>query len=599
MKNMQSGFAGAWNRLITAKAVDDETVRLGRLFNTLMVISFGIVVALSADFLLLHPLGYTTATVSLIAAAFPLAFIPLSIFCLAQSRRGNIRPMIRLYVWVNLVAIGVAAWLFDGVYSPAWPLFIWTVTVAGTLLAPTYALWMTGGVVLYYEALLLASEWGLYVPLLTFGDAGREFVHMSALLIMLVSTVGLLTYLNMRSLRDALANLHKEIAERKRAVQAIEESERKFRTILEVAVDGVLLADVQAGKFINGNRAICDMLGYQTEELYRLGVEDIHPPEALPEVLRQFERQLKGEIHVAQNLPVKRKDGSIFLADVSAAPMDLGGRTLLVGIFHDVTERKQAEDLIRQANEELDAKVKARTKQLLEAQDELVRKEKLAVLGQVAGSVGHELRNPLGVMNNAVYYLQTVLSDADETVKEYLDIIKKEIAGSERIVSDLLDSVRIKPPQPETVGVAELIAQTLNKLVLPSSVTVKLDIPATLPPLRVDALQIHQVLRNLISNGVEAMPDGGTLEIRAVADAAANKVTVSVRDSGIGMTPEQLGKLFQPLFTTKARGIGLGLIVVKNLTQANGGAVEVQSEVGKGTTFSITLPGDRPVAETG
>jgi len=215
------------------------------------------------------------------------------------------------------------------------------------------------------------------------------------------------------------------------------------------------------------------------------------------------------------------------------------------------------------------------------------------VLGQVAGSVGHELRNPLGVMSNAVYFLQTVLPDADDSVKEYLNIIKNEITGSERIVSDLLDSVRTKPPQPEAAGIAELIEQTLDKLTIPSSVTVKCDIPATLPPMRVDAMQIRQVFRNLISNGVEAMPEGGTLQIRAVADEAAKNITISVRDSGIGMTPEQLGKLFQPLFTTKARGIGLGLVVVKNLTEANGGRIEVQSEAGKGSVFSVILPADQ------
>jgi len=235
------------------------------------------------------------------------------------------------------------------------------------------------------------------------------------------------------------------------------------------------------------------------------------------------------------------------------------------------------------------ARIQERTQQLLDAQEELVRKEKLAVLGQVAGSVGHELRNPLGVMSNAVYFLQTVLPDADETVKEYLDIIKNEIAGSERIVSDLLDSVRTKPPHPEMVGVAELIGQTLRKVSVPAPVTVKLDIPATLPPLRVDAMQIGQVLRNLISNGVEAMPEGGVLEISAVENKPDGTITVSVRDSGIGMTPEQLGHLFQPLFTTKARGIGLGLVVVKNLTEANGGTVEVESEAGKGTMFTVTL----------
>jgi signal transduction histidine kinase len=253
-------------------------------------------------------------------------------------------------------------------------------------------------------------------------------------------------------------------------------------------------------------------------------------------------------------------------------------------------ELKQANASLGKLNEDLDGKVKERTKQLSEAQDELVRKEKLAVLGQVAGSVGHELRNPLGVMSNAVYFLQTVLSDADETVKEYLDIIKIEIAGSERIVSDLLDSVRTKPPHPATVDVRILIEQTLRKCTVPANVTLEMDVANALQPVLVDPQQMQQVFRNVITNGIDAMPEGGTMEITTSEDPQANTVIVSIRDSGAGIAPENMARLFQPLFTTKARGIGLGLVVVKNLTQANGGSVTVQSEPGKGTEFVITLP---------
>ena len=384
--------------------------------------------------------------------------------------------------------------------------------------------------------------------------------------------------------------IDRDITERKMTAQALEESELRLRAILDAAVDGILMLDVQTQQFFSGNNAICDMLGYEADELRSLGIEDIHPAEALPEVQRQFERQLKGEIRVAPSLPVKRKDGSVFFADVSTSPIQIAEHPYMVGIFHDVTERKQTEDNIRMLNDDLEKKIQERTKQLLEAQEELLRKEKLAVLGQVAGSVGHELRNPLGVMNNAVYFLQTVLSDADETTREYLGIIRDEIANADRIVSDLLDSVRTKPPNLEAVGLTELVEQTLGKCNLPPSVTLKLDIPETLPRLRVDAMQIQQVLRNLVSNGVEAMPKGGTLEISAVENDGA--VAVSVRDTGGGIAPEVRPRLFQPLFTTKARGIGLGLIVVKNLTLANGGTVDVQSEVGRGTTFTITLPCD-------
>lgn len=231
-----------------------------------------------------------------------------------------------------------------------------------------------------------------------------------------------------------------------------------------------------------------------------------------------------------------------------------------------------------------------RTQQLLEAQDQLVHKEKLAMLGQLAENVGNELRNPLGVMSNAVYYLQAVQPDADGVTKEYLDIIRNEIAGAERIVADLLDAVRTTPPHLATVSVQELLSQTLSRCVIPATVDVSQSLPEALPPVVADPLQMQQALRNLIYNSIEAMPEGGMLEIRAVANAADNTVAISVRDSGAGITPEHLARLFQPMFTTKSRGIGLGLVVVKNLMQANNGKVEVQSEVGKGSTFTLTLP---------
>ncbi|HXU94093.1 MAG TPA: PAS domain S-box protein [Gallionella sp.] len=588
MKSAQTRFSEAWERLVTVKAGNEEEARLGRLFNTLMVISTGIVVALSTVFLLMQPLGLLGARVSWTAAAFPLAFVPLSIFCLVQARRGHIRPMVLIYSWVNLIAIGIAAWLFDGVYSPAWPLFIWTITVAGVLLAPAYALWMTGGVVSYFVLLLLATQWGSYTPLLTFGG-GREFVHMSFLLIMLVSTVGLLTWLNMRSLRDALERLYKEIAVRKRTEEYLRQSEAQFRSIFENADD--IIYTIEADGTFSSISPSCErMLGWRPEEWIGRPFPLIVHPDDLP-----YMQELFGKAQAEEPLPVFQvriltKAGGYLESEIAANPIRRGDSVVILGVVRDITERKRIEEAIRKLNEELEIKVQERTRQLLEAQEELVRKEKLAVLGQVAGSVGHELRNPLGVMSNAVYFLRSRLADADQGVKDYLNIIENEIAGSERIVSDLLDSVRTKPPHPETVGARELIEQTLRRYAVPSTVGVNLDIPETLPPLQVDAMQIQQVLRNLVSNSVEAMPNGGTLDIRAMSDTASKTITVSVRDSGCGMAAEQLGKLFQPLFTTKARGIGLGLVVVKNLTEANGGRVEVQSEPGKGTEFRVILP---------
>jgi signal transduction histidine kinase len=144
--------------------------------------------------------------------------------------------------------------------------------------------------------------------------------------------------------------------------------------------------------------------------------------------------------------------------------------------------------------------------------DELVSKERLAMLGQVAGSVGHELRNPLGVMSNAVYFLRTVLDESDEHVKEYLGIIQTEITQSEHIIAELSAAVSTRLPERAIHGVAELVSQILRQCVVPDSVRVTLDIPETISPLWVDALQMQQVFCNLISNGVEAMPEGGGVD---------------------------------------------------------------------------------------
>ncbi len=271
---------------------------------------------------------------------------------------------------------------------------------------------------------------------------------------------------------------------------------------------------------------------------------------------------------------------------------------LLSELREEVGRRKAAEDAACKLSGELEAKVQERTKQLLEMQEELVHKEKLAVLGQVADTVGHELRNPLGVMNNAVYYLQAKLAGADESIREYLDIMKEEIADAERIVSDLLDAVRIKQPHPERVDVTEAIALALRKCNIPPSVSVRLSIPQAMPAVRVDPMHLHQVLWNLIINAVEAMPQGGALTIQTEEDEPAHALCISIEDSGIGIAPDQQARLFQPLFTTKARRIGLGLVVVKNLTQANGGTVRMRSEPGRGSVFSITLPCRGMAAQT-
>ena len=226
--------------------------------------------------------------------------------------------------------------------------------------------------------------------------------------------------------------------------------------------------------------------------------------------------------------------------------------------------------------------------ELRATQEQLVRREKLAVLGQLSGGVGHELRTPLAIINNALFYLKTVYGNQDDTLAEYLGIIEARVKESEKIVSDLLDLARSGPKERVHVSMKELVETVLQEHPAPKHVEAVIEIMTNCPPIWVDKQQIKQVLGNLITNAYQAMPDGGQLQIGA--KLVDSKITLWVRDTGSGMSEEVMSKIFEPLFTTKAEGIGLGLAISKNLIEINGGNLEVDSVVGKGSTFTITLP---------
>jgi signal transduction histidine kinase len=286
---------------------------------------------------------------------------------------------------------------------------------------------------------------------------------------------------------------------------------------------------------------------------------------------------------------------------------------LFIIVMKFFAKLRRKENELQKLNVELEKKVEDRSRQLVEVQEKLLQEEKLALLGRIAGNMGNELRNPLGVMSNAVFFLKTVLADADATVREYLEIITKEIDNSQHIITDLLDFCQGKSPWIEAVAVNELIHLSREMCMIPENIEFQTDLPETLPKAQVDPLQMGQVFQNLITNAVQAMPNGGFVRVSArkvretrkeervnkknnldpwtsTLDFYGDYIEISITDNGEGIAAENMGKLFQPLFTTKSRGIGLGLAIAQKLTMVNGGRIEVESEPGKGTTFKVVLP---------
>ncbi|NPV74901.1 MAG: PAS domain-containing protein [Anaerolineae bacterium] len=294
------------------------------------------------------------------------------------------------------------------------------------------------------------------------------------------------------------------------------------------------------------------------------------------------------------SVPVMNEDGSMaVIAGVGnkQTPYDEADVRQLQLYMNDlwkIVQRKRAETALKAYSDQLEEMVEERARELRQAQEQLLLQERLATLGQLAGGVGHELRNPLGVISNAVYFLKLVQPEAPETVKEYLEIISAEVCIAEKIIHNLLDFARVKPSAPQFVDLLSIADRALNRYPPPGNVAVQKENCQNLPLAYVDPQQIELVLGNLLVNACQAMPEGGQLTLEGKEENG--QVCFSVRDTGCGIPPDDLPRLFEPLFTTKLHGIGLGLPTSKKLVEANGGSIQVESSPGKGSVFTLCLP---------
>ncbi len=242
---------------------------------------------------------------------------------------------------------------------------------------------------------------------------------------------------------------------------------------------------------------------------------------------------------------------------------------------------------IRKRSSELEALVDERTRELAAAQEQLVRKERLAVLGELAGSVAHELRNPLGVLRNSAYFLKLTATGGEKTA-HHLELIEREIERSNGIITELLDYGRDPKPERRRFALQEVAERALERVRVPGAIRVRRDLPPAPVLVDADPDQIERMLVNLIRNAVQAMSAGG--ELAVACGMESGNAVVTVADTGVGIDPEALSKIFEPLYTGKAKGIGLGLPVSQRYADLNGGRIECESERGKGSTFRLVLP---------
>ena len=221
------------------------------------------------------------------------------------------------------------------------------------------------------------------------------------------------------------------------------------------------------------------------------------------------------------------------------------------------------------------------------------RREKLAALGQLSAGVGHDLRNPLAAVSNSIFVLRRRPEKAEALtpgVEQPLALAERELAASQRIISDLLDYARETPWELKPVPMRALLEECAGLVRPRADVTVTVELSDSLPPPLAERDRLRQIFVNLLQNGVEAIPPGRAGTVRVFGGVEGRQLAVHVQDDGSGMDAATRARVFEPLFTTKKSGTGLGLAIVESLVRQHGGALELVTAPGQGTTFTVRLP---------
>jgi signal transduction histidine kinase/CheY-like chemotaxis protein len=303
------------------------------------------------------------------------------------------------------------------------------------------------------------------------------------------------------------------------------------------------------------------------------------------------------------NVPLKAKDETIGVLAVnnkltskSFTDNDVDLLSALADYATIAIVNAQLYEETKRWSEELEHKVEARTQELRAAQEQLLQSEKLASIGKLAAGVAHEINNPMGVILGFAQGILKTLPE-DDSLRKPLTIMEKESLRCKRIVQNLLDFARHSEPTLHLTNINELIDASCDlaghQTSLQNVKLVKGYDPA-LPPIMADPNQLQQVFINIMLNAYQAMPDGGTLHL--TTRRVGSELQVIFADTGTGIPPDNVQNIFDPFFTTKevGEGTGLGLSVSYGIIKAHGGDIEVESKVGKGTTFVIKLPLDKP-----
>jgi len=311
---------------------------------------------------------------------------------------------------------------------------------------------------------------------------------------------------------------------------------------------------------------------------------DWHPQDMLYAPLRTPERRIVGILSMDDPTDGRKPTRE------SLVPLELflHQAAMIIENARLIESLREAREQLETYADHLEQKVEERTRELRISQEQLLKAQRLAVIGELAGMVGHDLRNPLTSIAGATYYVKKrLVPKMDGKIKEMLELIEKNIFYSNKIINDLLDYSReLKLDVTETAP-ASIMKEVLSLVEIPDSIQL-VNLTKGSPKMKIDVEKTERCFINIINNAIDAMPNGGKLTIECAK--VGDKVRFLFSDTGAGMSTETIVQLWTPLFTTKAKGMGFGLPICKRIVEAHGGLISATSVLGKGTTFEVSLP---------
>ena len=372
--------------------------------------------------------------------------------------------------------------------------------------------------------------------------------------------------------------LNIDISDRKRMERELREANEFLTNLIESSVDGIIVTDIK-GNILIFNKGAESMLGYKSEEVVgKMNIRSIYTPGVAKEVMEKMRSPAFGGVGKLTSFPIlhRRKDGELIEGDLSASIIydEEGKEIASIGIFKDLRERLRME------------------RELQKTQQALLQSEKLAAMGRLTSQIAHELNNPIYGIMNTLELLKTEIPPESKRRR----ILELSLSETQRLSEMLRNMLSFSKPEEEKrrpIKINELIEGILlvmEKQMREANIKVETYFDSEIPEVMASTNQMRQVMLNMIKNAKEAMPKGGTLTVRTSKED--NKVLIKIEDTGIGIPEELRDKIFEAFFTTKqkVKGVGLGLSVCYGIIKDHGGEIKVESDEGKGTTFTIDLP---------